>query len=209
MTKKEQIDNIASQLRDALNQNKELNEKYTKMYNMYIEQQGEITQAQLGGMTDVSKIPFNSLDVYSQNLLNEDVINTNMSIKVKQALAGVNEGASGGTMMLYLLILERARYFMSCVVFDSQNYRLVKTLYKALYYGAMNGSIAIVRENNGYFLAYINSRKYDRVGNLLECELQTFNYQNSKDFESEVLKYKGSKINDVVIFNFNNEDFGL
>lgn len=132
-----------------------------------------------------------------------------MAINVKNALAGINAGGDSGDFLVYMLVLERARYFSSCVVFKGEDNDLIKLLYQALYYGSMNGSIAIVKEQEGYYLAYVTTKKINRYGKLEEVELQTFNYYNSKDFESENITIKKPSINKVVIFDFNSEDFGL
>lgn len=207
MTKQEQINNLGKQLEEQIKNNTKLTQDFQKLQQIFMENQ-------LNGNNDdnanqVAQIPFNDLDIYSQSLLDASLINATMSIKVHEALAGIGVGSGGGDFLVYLLVLERAKYFSSCVVFKGEEYKLIRLLYKALYYGSLNGSIAIVKEKEGYFLGYINNKKINLYGELEEVELQTFNYYNSQDFQSKTLTYKNKDINKVVIFDFNSEDFGL
>ena len=96
---------------------------------------------------------------------------------------------------------------MSCVQFDGDNYKLIELLYKALYYGSLNGQVGIVHDENGYYLIYITKKNYDKYGNVTKVEGTTFNYLNSTDFKQEDVTI--SNMLQIVIFDFNNEDFGL
>lgn len=208
MTKKEQIEQLGNALKEQTAKYDKLNDSFNKVNDAFMARQAAYEASQLNNT--VAQIPFNDLDIYSQKILNEDMLNANMSIAVKNAMAGIGiENGGGGIFLIYLLVLERARYFSSCVVFKGENVKLIKLLYKALYYGSMNGSIAIIKEDNKFYLAYVITKKLDKFGELKECEVHTFNYFHSKDFESENITFKGEKLNNIIIFDFNNEDFGL
>lgn len=211
MNKKEQIEKLNSTIKEQHESIKQLQTNLETVQNTFRDREMAYQAAQVNNLSGgIAKIPFNDLDIYSQKLLDPSLINTHMSIKVKDSLAGIGiESGGGGSFLVYLLVLERARYFQSCVVFKGEDTKLIKLLYKALFYGSMNGSIAIVKEDSKYFLAYVTTKKINKYGELKECELQTFNYHNTTDFESETLTYKGNNINKVIIFDFNNEDFGL
>ena len=96
---------------------------------------------------------------------------------------------------------------MSCVQFDGENYKLIELLYKVLYYGSLNGQVGIVNDGKGYYLIYITKKNYDKYGNVTKVVGTTFNYLNSTDFKQEDITVKD--INQIVIFDFNNEDYGL
>lgn len=157
--------------------------------------------------------PFNNLNLNGQPYLDPNQINTNMSVMVKQKMSGLSEELGNGgdvsnqTWFSYIFILERAKYFMACVQFDGDNYKLIQLLYKALYYGSLNGQIGIVHDENGYYLIYITKKNYDKYGNVTKVEGTTFNYLNSNDFKQEDITI--SNMLQIVIFDFNNEDFGL
>ena len=157
--------------------------------------------------------PFNNLNLNGQPYLDPNQINTNMSVMVKQKMSGLSEELGNGgdvsnqTWFSYIFILERAKYFMACVQFDGENYKLIQLLYKALYYGSLNGQIGIVHDENGYYLIYITKKNYDKYGNITKVEGTTFNYLNSSDFKQEDITI--SNMLQIVIFDFNNEDFGL
>lgn len=157
--------------------------------------------------------PFNNLNLNGQPYLDPNQINTNMSVMVKQKMSGLSEELGNGgdvsnqTWFSYIFILERAKYFMACVQFDGDNYKLIQLLYKALYYGSLNGQIGIVHDENGYYLIYITKKNYDKYGNVTKVEGTTFNYLNSSDFKQEDVTI--SNMLQIVIFDFNNEDFGL
>lgn len=157
--------------------------------------------------------PFNNLNLNGQPYLDPNQINTNMSIMVKQKMSGLSEELGKGrdvsnqTWFSYIFILERAKYFMACIQFDGDNYKLIQLLYKALYYGSLNGQIGIVHDENGYYLIYITKKNYDKYGNITKVEGTTFNYLNSSDFKQEDISI--SNMLQIVIFDFNNEDFGL
>ena len=157
--------------------------------------------------------PFNNLNLNGQPYLDPNQINTNMSVMVKQKMSGLSEELGNGgdvsnqTWFSYIFILERAKYFMACVQFDGDNYKLIQLLYKALYYGSLNGQIGIVHDENGYYLIYITKKNYDKYGNITKVEGTTFNYLNSSDFKQEDVSI--SNMLQIVIFDFNNEDFGL
>ena len=157
--------------------------------------------------------PFNNLNLNGQPYLDPNQINTNMSVMVKEKMSGLSEELGKGgdvsnqTWFSYIFILERAKYFMACVQFDGDNYKLIQLLYKALYYGSLNGQIGIVHDENGYYLIYITKKNYDKYGNVTKVEGTTFNYLNSSDFKQENVSI--SNMLQIVIFDFNNEDFGL
>lgn len=157
--------------------------------------------------------PFNNLNLNGQPYLDPNQINTNMSVLVKQKMSGLSEELGTGgdvsnqTWFSYIFILERAKYFMACVQFDGENYKLIQLLYKALYYGSLNGQIGIVHDENGYYLIYITKKNYDKYGNITKVEGTTFNYLNSSDFKQEDISI--TNMLQIVIFDFNNEDFGL
>ena len=157
--------------------------------------------------------PFNNLNLNGQPYLDPNQIDTNMSVMVKQKMSGLSEELTTGkdvsnqTWFSYIFILERAKYFMACVQFDGENYKLIQLLYKALYYGSLNGQIGIVHDENGYYLIYITKKDYDKYGNITKVEGTTFNYLNSSDFKQEDVSI--SNMLQIVIFDFNNEDFGL
>lgn len=210
MTKKEQLEQLSKQLQEAISNNEKLKEEFNKLHTTFLQNEIANQANNMYNNQQVAQIPFNDLDIYSQTLLESNKINTLMSIKVKQALAGIGvEDSNSGNFLVYLLVLERARYFKACVVFKGDNYKLIKLLYEALYYGSMNGSIAIVNDKNRFYLGYVNTKKINKYGELEEVEIQTFNYHNTSDFESETISFKGEKAKQVIIFNFNNEDFGL
>ena len=156
--------------------------------------------------------PFNNLNLNGEPYLDPNQINTNMSIMVKQQMSDINGLTQGGNVnnqiwFSYLFILERAKYFMSCVQFDGENYKLIELLYKALYYGSLNGQVGIVHDENGYYLIYITKKNYDKYGNLTKVTGTTFNYLNSNDFKQEDITI--TNLLQIVIFDFNNEDYGL
>ena len=157
--------------------------------------------------------PFNNLNLAGEPYLDPDQINTNMSVMVKQNMMALNEevgkggNVSNAVWFSYIFILERAKYFMSCVQFDGDNYKLIELLYKALYYGSLNGQVGIVHDENGYYLIYITKKNYDKYGNLTKVIGTTFNYLNSNDFKQEDITI--TNLLQIVIFDFNNEDYGL
>ena len=157
--------------------------------------------------------PFNNLNLAGEPYLDPNQINTNMSVMVKQNMMALNEevgkggNVSNAVWFSYIFILERAKYFMSCVQFDGENYKLIELLYKALYYGSLNGQVGIVHDENGYYLIYITKKNYDKYGNLTKVTGTTFNYLNSNDFKQEDITI--TNLLQIVIFDFNNEDYGL
>ena len=157
--------------------------------------------------------PFNNLNLAGEPYLDPNQINTNMSVMVKQNMMALNEevgkggNVSNAVWFSYIFILERAKYFMSCVQFDGDNYKLIELLYKALYYGSLNGQVGIVHDENGYYLIYITKKNYDKYGNLTKVTGTTFNYLNSNDFKQEDVTI--TNLLQIVIFDFNNEDYGL
>lgn len=157
--------------------------------------------------------PFNNLNLAGEPYLDPDQINTNMSVMVKQNMMVLNQelgnggNVSNAVWFSYIFILERAKYFMSCVQFDGDNYKLIELLYKALYYGSLNGQVGIVHDEKGYYLIYITKKNYDKYGNLIKVTGTTFNYLNSNDFKQEDIEI--TNLLQIVIFDFNNEDYGL
>ena len=157
--------------------------------------------------------PFNNLNLAGEPYLDPSQINTNMSVMVKQNMMVLNEevgkggNVSNAVWFSYIFILERAKYFMSCVQFDGDNYKLIELLYKALYYGSLNGQVGVVHDENGYYLIYITKKNYDKYGNLTKVTGTTFNYLNSNDFKQEDITI--TNLLQIVIFDFNNEDYGL
>ena len=95
---------------------------------------------------------------------------------------------------------------MSCCQFEGAVEPLVELLYLGLYYGALNGSIALTIDDKGAYLFYPNEVDYDKYGNIIHVRGTTFNYMNSHSFKSEDVNLKGDK---VALFKFNNEEFGL
>ena len=165
-----------------------------------------------------SQIPFTNLSLDGVPYIDSNQINANMSIRVKQQMGGmldvVSTSSNGSTnnspasdvWITYLLILERAKYFMSCCQFEGTVEPLVELLYQGLYYGALNGSIALTIDDKGAYLFYPSECIYDKYGNLLNVNGTTFNYLNSANFKEEEVHLNGKK---VAIFKFNNEEFGL
>ena len=156
--------------------------------------------------------PFNNLNLNGEPYLDPNQINTNMSIMVKQKMSGIDGLTDGGNVsnqiwFSYLFILERAKYFMSCVQFDGENYKLIELLYKVLYYGSLNGQVGIIKDDKGYYLIYITKKNYDKYGNVTKIVGTTFNYLNSSDFKQEDITI--TDMNQIVVFDFNNEDYGL
>ena len=166
-----------------------------------------------------SKIPFTNLSLDQVPYLDSNQINTNMGVRVRQAMGGMLDvinnntstannpnATSSDVWVTYLLILERAKYFMSCCQFEGAVEPLVELLYQGLYYGALNGSIALTIDDKGAYLFYPTTYDYDKYGNLLNVNGTTFNYLNSAHFKEEEVHLSGKK---VALFKFNNEEFGL
>ena len=162
--------------------------------------------------------PYLHLNLEDQPYLDENMINTNMSIMVKQRLAGLYSTLTGGASangtgavamnvwFSYLFILERAKYFMSCVQFETQLDDVAELLYLGLYYGSLNGQIGFTMDANGCYLFYITEKEIDKYGKIKRVKGTTFNYYNSTNFKEEKVNLDGEQ---VAIFDFNNEDFGL
>lgn len=162
--------------------------------------------------------PYLDLTLNKQPYLDENMINTNMSIMVKQKLAGLystltatangeSNGVNGMSVWFsYLFILERAKYFMSCCQIESELDDVVKVVYLAFYYGSLNGSVGLTMDSNGTYLFYITEKEIDKYGKVKRVKGVTFNYYNSTNFKEEKIDLPGDQ---VAIFDFNNEDFGL
>ncbi|MBQ6628768.1 MAG: hypothetical protein IJH65_08135 [Methanobrevibacter sp.] len=102
--------------------------------------------------------------------------------------------------------MERAKYFMSCCQIETQLDDVAKVVYLALYYGSLNGTIGFTMDEKGCYLFYITKKKIDKYGKVIHVDGLTFNYYNSTDFKEEKVSLAGEQ---VAIFDFNNEDFGL
>ena len=95
---------------------------------------------------------------------------------------------------------------MSCVQFETQLDDVAELLYLGLYYGALNGQIGFTMDSNGSYLFYITEKEIDKYGKIKRVKGTTFNYHNSTNFKEEKVDLDGDN---VAIFDFNNEDFGL
>lgn len=221
MTTKKDLENLNNRISNLEKQveakDKQLNEQqknYSKLVQIANDLQAQ-TVSQQTYINQIAQIPFNNLELNEDTpYLDENQINTNMSIMVKQKMGGLftslqqatNNVDNMSVFYSYLLILERAKYFMSCCQFDGSNEDLVELLYLGLYYGSMNGEVALTVDSNGCYLFYPTKKTYDKYGKLLQVEGQTFNYLNSDNFKEETVKLDGSK---VAVFKFNNEGYGL
>lgn len=196
---------------------------YNKLLNANDIVVGQNKNLQTELNNEIMKNPYTNLtleSLYSSPYVDSNVINTNMSIMTKQKLAGLssdleaiangkqsNSGVGGNSVWFsYLFILERAKYFMSCCQIESRLDNVVNEVYLALYYGSLNGTIGFTMDKNGCYLFYITKKKLDKYGKVEYVEGTTFNYHNSADFKEEEIKLPGEQ---VAIFDFNNEDFGL
>ena len=208
-TLKEELNNKDKELRTTQMEYKKVLEANNDLLTQTKEQSNQINQ--------MLQIPYLNLDLDGEPYLDENMINTNMSIMVKQKLAGLystltNQNGNGtntmsmGVWFSYLFILERAKYFMSCCQIKSQLDDVVKLVYLALYYGSLNGSIGFTMDTNGCYLFYITEKEIDKYGKVKHVNGLTFNYYNSTNFKEEKVSLDGK---DVAIFDFNNEDFGL
>ncbi|MBO7044123.1 hypothetical protein J6W34_06290 [bacterium] len=95
---------------------------------------------------------------------------------------------------------------MSCCQIESDLDDVVKVVYLAFYYGSLNGSVGLTMDSNGTYLFYINEKEIDKYGKVKRVKGVTFNYYNSTNFKEEKIDLPGDQ---VAIFDFNNEDFGL
>ena len=206
---KDELNNKDKELRDTEMEFKKLmeanNDLLTENNNLKKENQMNYTN------------PYTNLELEGQPYLDENMINTNMSIMVKQRMAGLystlnnSTGTKGATLNMgvwfsYLFILERAKYFMSCCQIETQLDDVAKIVYLALYYGSLNGTIGFTMDEKGCYLFYITEKKIDKYGKVEWVKGATFNYYNSTDFKEEKVSLAGEQ---VAIFDFNNEDFGL
>lgn len=204
-------DNTINLLKDELNsKDKEL--RNTEMEFKKLMEANNDLLAENNNLKKENQMNYPDLNLEGQPYLDENMINTNMSIMVKQRMAGLytvlNNGATlnMGIWFSYLFILERAKYFMSCCQIETQLDDVAKVVYLALYYGSLNGCVGFTMDENGCYLFYITKKKIDKYGKVIHVDGLTFNYYNSTDFKEEKVSLDG---NNVAIFDFNNEDFGL
>lgn len=206
------IDSLKTELasKDQQLRNSEMNfKKLMEANNDLIAQ----TKEQTNQINQMLQIPYTNLDLDGQPYLDENMINTNMSIMVKQRLAGLystltsnGTGLNMGVWFSYLFILERAKYFMSCCQIKTKLDDVAKLVYLALYYGSLNGTIGFTMNEQGGYLFYITEKEIDKYGKVIKVKGTTFNYYNSTNFKEEDVDLDGEH---VAIFDFNNEDFGL
>lgn len=208
MTKQQQIQDLKDKLDALTTNNEDLKKQLNKVVDDYVNRQ-MFFQNVSDSSDGVSQVPFDNINLLQQKMVQQPFVNVNMSIAVKDSIYGISTMSGGNDWIAWLFVLERARYFKSCVVFKCLDDKLVKCFYEALYYGSLNGSIGIVKEDDNYFLVYLKSVKYDKFGRLKKVEAYTFNYFMSTDFEIEDYEFSGDRLNNIVIFRFNNDNFGL
>lgn len=209
------IDTLKNELaqKDKVLRTQEMNfKKLMEANNELIAQTKEQTQQ----INQMLKVPYTNLELEGQPYLDKNMINTNMSIMVKQKLAGLysaltnsnseQQGLASGVWFSYLFILERAKYFMSCCQIQSSMDKVAELIYLALYYGSLNGTIGFTMDEQGGYLFYITEKEIDKYGKVQRVKGTTFNYYNSTNFKQEDIDLDGGH---VAIFDFNNEDFGL
>lgn len=204
-TLKQELNTKDKELRQAQMDFKKMIEANDVLLNENKQQSQQINQ--------MLQIPYTNLDLDGQPYLDENMINTNMSIMVKQRLAGLystltsnGTGLNMGVWFSYLFILERAKYFMSCCQIKTKLDDVAKLVYLALYYGSLNGTIGFTMNEQGGYLFYITEKEIDKYGKVIKVKGTTFNYYNSTNFKQEDVDLDGEH---VAIFDFNNEDFGL
>ena len=208
-TLKQELNNKDKELRQTQMDFKKIMEANDVLLNENKQKEQQINQ--------MYQIPYTNLDLDGQPYLDENMINTNMSIMVKQRLAGLYSTLTGsnngngtglnmGVWFSYLFILERAKYFMSCCQIKTKLDDVAKLVYLALYYGSLNGSIGFTMDTNGCYLFYITKKKINKYGKVEHVDGMTFNYVNSTDFKEEKVSLPGDQ---VAIFDFNNEEYGL
>ena len=159
---KDELNNKDKELRDTEMEFKKLmeanNDLLTENNNLKKENQMNYTN------------PYTNLELEGQPYLDENMINTNMSIMVKQRMAGLystltnstsNQGASlnMGVWFSYLFIFERAKYFMSCCQIETQLDDVAKVVYLALYYGSLNGTIGFTMDEMDVIYFILLKRK--------------------------------------------------
>lgn len=143
------------------------------------------------------------------NVLNQNTLSTTMNIGIFQSLA---DGVVGANWIAYIYFLRIAEIFKNRVVFKNGPDNLLAILYNAVYYGSMNGQIAIIanKERTQFRLAYVITTEYDEWGNLTQLETQTFNYFNTTKFNSKHERWTTpEELSNIVIYRFNQENFGL
>lgn len=205
------IDDLKSELNNKDKQLRQTEINFKKLMEANNELIAQ-TKEQTATINQLNQIPYANLELADQPYLDENMINTNMSIMVKQKLANLystltkGNNDPNGVWFSYLFILERAKYFMSCCQIQTSMDKVAQLVYLALYYGALNGTIGFTMDEKGGYLFYITEKEIDKYGQVIRVKGTTFNYYNSTNFKQEDVNLDGDQ---VAIFDFNNEDFGL
>lgn len=108
--------------------------------------------------------------------------------------------------IVYQMVLEKARYFKNRILWKCENLGLEFLLYEMLYYAALNGQVALIKDNGLFYLGQVIEKKYNKYGELLKCRVKPINIYGGDDFN---YNDKNIDVDNVIIYQFNNECFGL
>lgn len=146
----------------------------------------------------VAKQPLFNFDIDTQ-FLNQGNYETNLNVMIRQKMTQPNIKScfENGDFLTYLLVLQRADYFKARVKIINYSYSDKRLILNTLYYGALNGWVAI---NDKKELCEIIEIDKNNV-----LTYKVIDYDNL-ELESENKEYK---TNSFIIYEFNNNHFGL
>ncbi len=199
--KKDEINNLKNQLQLTTKKLMELDEDRTKIMLEYEKLKAQINLNNLDNLAEVAQAPLFDFDINNQFLQNGNY-EVNENIMVKQSMLNQIPNMNGDydgnvNFFLYQLILERAQYFKKRIDFITENKDLKILLPYILYYGSLNGIVALTKN---YEIMTINNIE----NNIIKGK--EINIFNIKHKDSKELNYS---IKDVAIYKFNENNFSL
>lgn len=192
----------------------QLNKKIADLQKNNLSLQAENLHLQVNNnINNVSDtLPHNPAFNFNLNevsLLSSQYQNYINKLNVRESQFGGSDSSSNG-FLVYLLILERARYFKNRIlVKDCEFWYLEKLIYECFYYGALSGKAGLYFEDGLPVLVDVSNLEYNKYGELVGADIQPINYNNSTVWEYEQEHLNKNKVKNLAIFRLNGEEFGL
>lgn len=156
--------------------------------------------------------PLFEFNLDAQRQLNGSYQNYINLWNVRESQMGGGGELGGYSFLIYLLILERARYFKHRVIFEGINDSTLNWLmYEVLYHTALNGCAGLyfLGEQKRPIVVAVQNTEYDLFGNLTKVQIMPVNVYNSSEWNYESQTLYGSQCQNLAILRQNNENFGL
>lgn len=191
----------------------ELMKEYMNLSTQFSNLQGQKGLEQ--GNNFLASNPLFEFDLNAQRNLNGSYQNYINLWNVRESQGGLSQGEqnlSSYSFLIYLLVLERAKYFKNRVIFQNvEDERLNLLLYETLFYASLNGTCGLyfTKKERLPILVNVSNKQYNLYGELVGVDIQPINYMNSVkwDYGQESLSREDCKR--LAILKQNGEEFGL